>query len=107
MVNIDKTKLMVIGAEVDTSRSKIDSCNMYGRRVMANSILCSNVDVAYIEDAFRNKLLAAVTQTCAIRSSITAGTVVSKEKLCDGVAKVKVFFYLGDNQMQVAILKQL
>ena len=39
-VNIRKTKLMVSGSE-ELFKSKIDPCKVCGRRVMANSVLCT------------------------------------------------------------------
>ena len=40
-VNTRKTKLMVSGSERDLFKSKIDPCGVCGRRVMANSVLCT------------------------------------------------------------------
>ena len=36
-----KTKLMVSGSEGELFKSKIDPCGIYGKRVMANSVLCT------------------------------------------------------------------
>ena len=40
-VNSRKTKLMASGSEGELFKSKIDSCGVCGRRVMANSVLCT------------------------------------------------------------------
>ena len=40
-VNTRKTKLMVSGSEGELYKSKIDPCGVCGRRVMANSVLCT------------------------------------------------------------------
>ena len=40
-VNTRKTKLMVSGSEGELYKSKIDPCRVCGRRVMANSVLCT------------------------------------------------------------------
>ena len=40
-VNTKKTKLMVSGSEGELFKSKIDPCGVCGRRVMANSVLCT------------------------------------------------------------------
>ena len=40
-VNTRKTKLMVSGSENELYKSKIDPCGVCGRRVMANSVLCT------------------------------------------------------------------
>ena len=40
-VNTRKTKLMVSGCEGELFKSKIDPCGVCGKRVMANSVLCT------------------------------------------------------------------
>jgi len=40
-VNLVKTKLMVSGIDEETPDSKVDPCSICGKRVMANSILCT------------------------------------------------------------------
>ena len=40
-VNTRKTKLMVSGSEGELFKSKIDPCGVCGKRVMANSVLCT------------------------------------------------------------------
>ena len=40
-VNTRKTKVMVSGSEGELSKRKIDPCEVCGRRVMANSVLCT------------------------------------------------------------------
>ena len=40
-VNTKKTKVMVSGAEGELFKSKIDPCRVCGRRIMANSVLCT------------------------------------------------------------------
>ena len=40
-VNTRKTKVMVSGSEGELFKSKIDPCGVCGRRVMANSVLCT------------------------------------------------------------------
>ena len=40
-VNTRKTKLMVSGSEGEIYISKIDPCGVCGKRVMANSVLCT------------------------------------------------------------------
>ena len=39
-VNLEKTKVVVSGAEGEVSVSKVDPCGVCGKRVMANSVLC-------------------------------------------------------------------
>jgi len=38
-VNLRKIKVVVSGAEVEVTVSKIDPCGICGKRVMANSVL--------------------------------------------------------------------
>ena len=40
-VNTRKTKVMVSQSEGELFKSKIDSCGVCGRRVMADSVLCT------------------------------------------------------------------
>ena len=40
-VNIRKTKMMVSGAEGEIVRSKVDPCEICGKRVMSNAVLCT------------------------------------------------------------------
>ena len=97
-VNINKTKSMVSGTEVETSRSKVDPFGMCGKKVMADSIMCSKYRCwVHRRCTKRKKLSVAMAQTfvCARCSSMTAET-VAKEKLCDGVETVKSFCHLGD-----------
>ena len=43
-VNTRKTKMMVSGSEGKLFKSKIDPCGVCGRRVMANSVLCTKCE---------------------------------------------------------------
>ena len=49
-VNLGKTKVIVSGSEGEVIQSKIDPCGICGKRVKANSVLCSNVADGYMED---------------------------------------------------------
>ena len=40
-VNIKKTKVMVGGSKGEVLKSKVDPCAKYGKRVMANSVMCT------------------------------------------------------------------
>ena len=40
-VDTRKTKVMVRGSEEELFKSKVDPCEVCGRRVMANSVLCT------------------------------------------------------------------
>ena len=39
-MNLWKTKVVVSGAEGEVTVSKVDPCGIFGKRVMANSVLC-------------------------------------------------------------------
>ena len=41
-VNLDKTKMMVTGLEEKVTASKIDPCDVCGRRVNVNAVFCTN-----------------------------------------------------------------
>jgi len=41
-VNLGKTKAMVSGTDDELSAGKVDPCGVCGKRVMANSVLCTN-----------------------------------------------------------------
>ena len=43
-----KTKLIVSRSEGELFKSKIDLCGVCGRRVMANSVLCTNVEAGFM-----------------------------------------------------------
>ena len=47
-VNTRKTKLMVSVSEGELFKSKIDPCGVCGRRVMANSVLCTKVEAGFM-----------------------------------------------------------
>ena len=97
-INIGKTKLMVSGMEGELTRSKIDPCGICGRRVMANSMQCTDC---------RNWIHARCSKMKKVSTTIAQGFICSRcrsreemvmsvEKLCDGVENVKGFCYLGD-----------
>ena len=39
-MNLGKTKVVVTGAKGEVPVSKVDTCGICGKRVMANSVLC-------------------------------------------------------------------
>ena len=40
-MNLKKTKVMVSGSKGEVLKSKVDSCAKYGKRMMANSVMCT------------------------------------------------------------------
>ena len=46
-VNTRKTKVMVNGSE-ELSKTKIDPCRVCGRRIMANSVLCTKCEIGFM-----------------------------------------------------------
>ena len=40
-VNLKKTKVLVSGSKGEVLKSKVDPCAKYGKRIMANSVMCT------------------------------------------------------------------
>ena len=97
-VNTRKTKVMASVSEGELFKSKIDSSGVCGRRVMANSGLCTKCgswvhgNCAKIKGATARLVMHFV---CSKYREIKEGTVDSIEKLCDEVETVNGFCYLG------------
>ena len=49
-INIRKTKVMIGGSEGEPIKSKIDPCGVCGRKVMANSVLCTKCETGFMAD---------------------------------------------------------
>ena len=99
MVNSRKTKVIVSGPERELFKSKIDPCGVCGRRVMANSVLCTKCGNWIHGKCAKIKIATARLTThfvCSKCKGIMEGTVDSIEKLCDKVETVNGFCYLGD-----------
>ena len=98
-VNTRKTKLMVSGSEGELYKSKIDPCGVCGRRVMANSVLCTKCGswvhgkCAKIKRATASLAMHFVCSKC---KGLMEGTMDSIKKLCDEVETVNGFCYLGE-----------
>ena len=43
-VNLKKTKVMVSGLKDEILKCKVDTCAKWGKRVMANSVMCTKCD---------------------------------------------------------------
>ena len=90
---------MVSGSEGEPYKSKIDPCGVCGKRVMANSVLCTKCGrwvhgkCAKIKRATATLAMHFVCSKC---KGIMEGTMDSIEKLCDEVETVNGFCYLGD-----------
>ena len=98
-VNTGKTKVMVSGSEGELYKSKIDPCGVCGRRVVANSVLCTKCgNWVHGRCAKINRATArwAMHFTCSKCKGIMEGMVDSIEKLCYEVETVNGFCYLGD-----------
>ena len=85
--------------EKETFDSKIDSCGMYGTRVMSNLVLCTACGMWVHTRCMDKKKVAVyvnqnfVCKKCRIVVKNFKGL---DEKLCDGVETVNKFTYLGD-----------
>ena len=100
-VNTRKTKLMVSGSEGDLFKSKIDPCGVCGRRVIANSVLCTKCGSWVHGKCAKIKRVTArlaMHFVCSKCKGIMEGTVDLIEKLCDEVERVNGFCCLGDRQ---------
>ena len=90
---------MVSRSEGELFKSKIDPCGVCGRKVMANSVLCTKCRTwvhgrcAKIKRATARLAMHFVCLKC---KEIMAGTMDSIEKFSDEVETVNGFFYLGD-----------
>ena len=98
-VNTRKTKVMVSGSEGELFKSKIDSCGVCGRKVMADSLLCTKCGnwvhgkCAKIKRATARLVMHFVCSKC---KRIMEGTIDLIVKLCDEGETVNGFCYLGD-----------
>ena len=96
-VNTRKTKLMVSGSEGELFKSKIYPCGVCGRRVMANSVLCTKCG-SWVHGKCAKKKRATARLAMHFVSlkckGITEGTVDSIEKMCDEGETVNGFCYL-------------
>ena len=97
-MNLRKTKVVVNGAEGEMSVSKIDSCGICGKRVMANSVLCVKCG-KWIHGRCESKegdpqgWGEIVCERC---KKEVDGLVEPVEELCEEVETVRGFCYLGD-----------
>ena len=99
MVNTRKTKVMVSGSEEELFKSKIDPCGVCGRRVMANSVLCTKCRNSVHGKCVNIKRVTAwlaIHFVCLKCKGIMEETVDSIEKLCDEVETVNGFCYFGN-----------
>ena len=93
-VNTRKTKLMVSGSEGELYKSKIDPCGVCGKRVMANSVLCTKCGSWVHGKCAKIKRVTsrlAMQLVCSKCKGIMKGTMDSIEKLCDEVETVNGF----------------
>ena len=91
---------MMSGREGELRRSMIDSCGVFGRRVMTNSVLCTNYD--NWTHGRCAKMMKIVTQALARHFvyaqclKIRKGEIEPIEELWDNVEAVGSFCYLGN-----------
>ena len=98
-VNTRKTKLMVSRSEGELYKSKIDPCGVCGRRVMANSVLCTKCGSWVLGKCAKIKRATArlaMHFVCLKCKGIMEGTMDLIVKLCDEVETVNGFCDLGD-----------
>ena len=98
-VNTRKTKVMVTGSEGELFKSKTDPCGVCGRRIIANSVLCTkcgNWVHGKCAKIKRATVRLAMHFVCLKCRGIMKGTMDSIKKLCDEVETMNGFCYLGD-----------
>ena len=98
-INTRKTKVVVSGSERELFKSKIDPCGVCGRRVMANSVLCTkcgNWVYSKCAKIKRATIRLATHFVCSRCKGIMEGTVDLIEKLCNEVETVNGFCSLRD-----------
>ena len=98
-VNTRKTKVMASGSEEELFISKINLYEVCGRRVMANSLLCTKCRNWINRRCAKIKRVAASLAMCFVCSrcrGLMEGTVNLIEKLCDEVETGDGFCHLGD-----------
>ena len=71
---------MVSGSEGELFKSKIDPCGVCGRRVMANSVLCTTGLMANVRTIKRSTARLAMHFVCSKCNGIMEGTVDLIEK---------------------------
>ena len=90
---------MVSGSEGELLKSKIDPCGVCGRRVMANSVLCTKCGnwvhsrCTKIKRSTTKLAMRFVSSKC---KGTMKGMVDLIEKLCNKLEAVNGFCYLGD-----------
>ena len=98
-VNTRKTKVMISVSQGEPFKSKIDPCGVCGRRVIANSVLCTKCGIWVHSKCAKIKRITArlaLHFVCLKSKGIMEGTVNSIEKLCYEVETVNGFCCLGD-----------
>ena len=94
-----KTKVMVSGSEGELFKSKIDPCGVCGRRLMANSVLCTKCrNWVHSRCGKMKRAIARLVMhfVCLKCRGIIEGTVDLIKMLCNEVKTVNGFCYLGD-----------
>ena len=100
---------MVSGLERELFKSKVDPCEVCGRRVMANSVPCTKCKNSVHGRCAKIKRVTARLAMHFIFSKckgIMEETVNSIEKVCDEVETVNGFCYLGDRIILVVVVKR-
>ena len=90
---------MVSDLEGELFKSKIDPCGVCGRRVMANSVLCTkcgNWVHGRCAKIKRATARLAMHFVCLKRKGVMEWTVDLITKLCNELETVNGFCYLGD-----------
>ena len=98
-MNLGKTKVVVSGAEVEVTLSKVDPGGICGKRVVANSVLCVKCRKWMRGRCVKVKrvtLRLGRDFVCGRYKKQADGFMDSLEELCEEVETVIGLCYLGD-----------
>ena len=100
-MNLEKTKVMVCVSEGKVMQSRIDLCEICGKRVTVNSVLCRKCDQWIHRRCSKlKKIIPSVARffVCSNCDKVTnMAREMQQEVMCDEVETVKEFCYLGDS----------
>ena len=98
-VNVGKTKMMVSGTEGEILLSKINPCEICGKRIGSNAVCCTQcMKLIHGRCTKMKKVTCSSARhfVCSGCTDVGDGTEEPVEILCDEVETVKGFCYLGD-----------
>ena len=99
-MSLEKRKVMVCGSEGEVTRSRIDPCGTYGKRVTVNSVLCTKCDQWIHGKCSKLKKVTLIAAKFFVSSKCEKAKngpeEVQQEIMCNEMEVVKRFCCLGD-----------